>query len=160
ITSWLNRYEAFSEVAKSISTTIKVLQKRRVIKQSVEQGMFFASRKEYEKALKAFEKAIQLNPVTVLNPQFLLAYYHAGYKLDNPDHETILQAYEHSLHLHPHKALAYVGKSHALFRLQRYEEVLSATEQALYLDSRLALAYVRKGDALRNLKRLEEALIA
>ena len=80
--------------------------------------------------------------------------------LKRKDYQEALEAYKQAILLDHNDALAYSGKSEALFRLERYKEALDASNQAISLDSNLAAAWKNKGNALGRLKRYEDALAA
>ncbi|MDA0525231.1 tetratricopeptide repeat protein [Methanococcoides alaskense] len=144
---------------------------------------------EYEKSLKAINKALDLNPddaeawnnkgVTLgdlgrheealeahnkaleLNPDYADAWNNKGVVLGNLDrHEEALEAYKKALELNPDYADAWNNKGVALSYLGRHEEALEAYKKAIDLDPENAEAWNNKGVALRDLGRHEEALEA
>ena len=80
--------------------------------------------------------------------------------LERKDYQEALEAYKQAILLDHNEALAYSGKSEALYRLERPKEALDASNQAISLNPDLAEAWKNKGNALSGLKRDEEALTA
>ncbi len=118
-------------------------------------GSIYLNTKRYQKALLAFEQAIQLDP----NDAVL--YNGKGLALSNLNrYGEALLAYEQAIRLNPNNADAYFNKGNILDELKRYEEALAAYEQAIRLNPNNADAYFNKGNILDELERYEEALAA
>jgi tetratricopeptide (TPR) repeat protein len=118
-------------------------------------GTEFYHRGEYVLALKAMDKAIELNP------DYVLAWNNKGVALEKPGHyEEVLKAYDKAIELKPDFAVAWHGRGFALQTLGRLEEALIAYDKAIELKPDFAEALTNKGVALQTLGRLEEALKA
>src|SRR5947209_7283711 len=80
ITSWPDRDEAFHNVVRGLSTTIKALltsRARKTKEQWITEGYAHSAFKRYEEALIAFDQAIRLDPTDAT------AYLNKGYALHN-----------------------------------------------------------------------------
>src|SRR6266516_3508079 len=118
-------------------------------------GSIYLNTKRYQKALLAFEQAIQLDP----NDAVL--YNGKGLALSNLNrYGEALLAYEQAIRLNPNNADAYFNKGNILDELKRYEEALAAYELAIRRDPNNADAHNNKGYTLSKLGRYEEALTA
>ncbi len=149
-----NRYTSVSAFiiglgGSPIGTTQKTTE------QWLNEGNILYRAKRYDKALDAYEHAIQLDP------NLADAYYYKGYTLTNLNrYQEALDAYERAIQLAPNDAVAYNGKGYVLYNLNRYDDALAAYDHAIQLDPNLAPTYNNKGYALYNLNRYQEALEA
>ena len=80
--------------------------------------------------------------------------------LKGGDYQEALEVYKQVILLDHNNALAYSGRSEALYRLEHYREALEVSNQAISINSNLAEAWKNKGLAFWGLKRYEEALAA
>lgn len=80
--------------------------------------------------------------------------------LERKDYQEALEAYKQAILIDHNDALAYSGRSGALYGLERFKEALDASNQAISLNSNLAEAWNNKGAALYHLERYKDALIA
>jgi tetratricopeptide (TPR) repeat protein len=120
-----------------------------------DRGVDFFYKSQYELALEAFEKAIELKP------DHADAWNNKGAALDKLGrHEESLKAYEKAIELKPDHADAWINKCLALGKLGRYEESLKASEKAIELKPDYAKAWRSNGVALGKLGRYEESLKA
>lgn len=182
VTRWPNSDDAFYDVALGIEQVIEqLLLSRKTKEEWVVEGNTLFDLNQYEKALKAYEQAIRLDPNDIivhisrgdilhnlkhykdaihayaqavrLKSNFAMKTHH------NSDALKELHEAEQAVFLYPNDAFVYINKSHALLKLERYEEALQACEQAIRLDPD-PIAYNNKSYALNSLKRYEEALQA
>ncbi len=110
---------------------------------------------QYEEAVKAYDRAIQLDPMDVKT------FYGKGFALNKlKRYEEALVAYDRAIQLDPNEGTAFNNKGFILNKLGRYEEALVALDEAIRLNSRIIQSFYNKGDALSNLDRYEEALQA
>lgn len=121
-------------------------------KEWVEEGDNLYNLKRFEKALAAYDHALQLNPN---NADVYINKGNALYSLKR--FEEALVAYDHALQLDHNNALAYINKGIALHYLKRYEEARAAYNHAIQLNPNDAIAYYNKGIALQAMKRNKEA---
>ncbi len=118
-------------------------------------GYWLVETKNYEEALKATERAIEINP------DFARAHSRRGVSLSRLDrHEEALQAFDKAIEIDPNYALAHNNRGNNLDRLGRNEEALQAFDKAIEIDPNYALAHNNRGNSLGRLGRHEEALQA
>ncbi len=123
-------------------------------------GDDFYQSNEYELALKAYDKAIELKP------DYTVAWHNRGFTLGKLGrHEEALKAFDKAIELKPDDARAWNNRGVALGKLGRYEEALEAHDKAIELkpdDARAwynkACAYYLKGDKENALKNLSKAI--
>jgi tetratricopeptide (TPR) repeat protein/S1-C subfamily serine protease len=126
----------------------------------IERGNQLWRLRRYEEAVKAFDKAI------VVNPEFIhLAYYGKGLALWYRDeNEAALENLELATETEPNFAPAFFYKSSVLRDLNRLEEALIAIDKAIDIEKNSqqenANLYSEKGVILSNLKRYGEAEVA
>ncbi|HEY1352847.1 MAG TPA: serine/threonine-protein kinase [Ktedonobacteraceae bacterium] len=117
------------------------------------QGHAFRDAGVYDRALEAYEQAIQLDPN---NP---LAYYgQAKIYWEQKRYKEAILAYNHIIRLQPGDPFFYALKGNALYELGRYVEALSAYNQALALKQDNASWHARRACILHALQRPAEAL--
>jgi tetratricopeptide (TPR) repeat protein len=118
-------------------------------------GVDLYQRGEYESALKAFDKAIELKP------KFAEAWNSKGVILSNLGrYDEALKAFDEAMELKPKFAFAWSNKGAALDNLGRYDEALKAYDKTIELKPKFAKGWYNKGVALGNLARYDEALKA
>ncbi len=118
-------------------------------------GNDFFYKSEYEKALKAYDKAIELDP------NYAMAWFNKGTALGKLSrHEKSLKAFDKAIELGPNYAMAWCNKGAALGKLSRHEDAMKAFDKAIELDPNYAMTWVNKGNALIKLSRHEDALKA
>jgi serine/threonine protein kinase len=119
------------------------------------QGHAFRDAGVYDRALQAYERAIQLDPN---NP---MAYYGQAKIFWEQNHfEDALQAYDMIVRLQPEDPFFHALKGNALFELGRYPEALLAYDHALALKSDNASWHARRASILYELRQYAEALHA
>ena len=112
-------------------------------------------KKDYEFALKAYDKVIQLKP------DFFEAWSNKGATLaDLGRHEEALEAANKAVKLNQYYVEPWSNKGVALCKLNRYEEALEAFEKAIELKPDYALALSNKSFTLTKLNRFDDALKA
>ena len=118
-------------------------------------GDDFYQSNEYELALKAYDKAIELKP------DYASAWYNRGVALGKLGrHEEALKAFDKAIELKPDYAEAWYNRGVALGKLGRHEEALKAFDKAIELKPDYASAWDNRGAALGKLGRYDEALEA
>lgn len=109
----------------------------------------------YEEALKAYDKAIELNPNNALawnNKAGVLSVLNR--------HEEAIKVYDKAIESKPDDANLWSSKGHCLGELWRLKEAIEACDKAIELDSNHAMAYINKSHRLGQLGCHEEALKA
>ncbi|HEU5376184.1 MAG TPA: protein kinase [Ktedonobacteraceae bacterium] len=119
------------------------------------QGHAFRDAGVYDRALQAYEQAIQLNPE---NP---LAYYgQAKIFWEQQRYEEALKIYDEIVRLSPKDPFFQALKGDALYELGHYTEALAAYDQALALKQDNASWHARRASILYQLQMYVEALHA
>ncbi len=147
VTTWPDHDIPFSEVTREIRKVIEeLLIELRTKEQWLEEGDKLYNQGRDEKALKAYERAIRLDP------DLALAHNKKGNALYNLErYEEALGAYDEAIRLDPNATILYGNKGIILGHLKRYEEALDAYEQVIRLDPNNA-------DARTNIKKLRKHL--
>jgi serine/threonine protein kinase/predicted negative regulator of RcsB-dependent stress response len=119
------------------------------------QGHAFRDAGVYDRALRAYERAIQLDPS---NP---LAYYGlAKVFWELQRYEEALAAYDKIVYLQPEDPFFHALRGNALYELQQYPEALAAYDQALAIKQDNASWHARRASILYELGQYVEALHA
>ncbi len=119
------------------------------------QGHAFRDAGVYDRALQAYERAIQLDPA---NP---LAYYgQAKVFWELQRYEEALAAYDKLARLQPEDPFFHALKGNALYELRQYPEALAAYDQALAIKQDNASWHARRASVLYELRQYVEALHA
>lgn len=116
-------------------------------------GMTYLNRKEYERAIKDFDRALQLKSRNVD------AYDGRGwayYKLK--EYPQAFQDFDRALELDPNYVDAHDGRGFVNFRLKEYQQAIQDFDRALELDPNYIQAYVGRGMAYLGLKDIEQGL--
>ena len=110
---------------------------------------------QYDKAVVAFDEAIQLKP------DFYQAYYAKGLSLfEGKKHPEALVAFEQATNLAPNFYPAWRWRGKTLSQLQKYSEAFASYVQAIKINPKDFVLRIEQGDTLRNLKRYPEAITA
>jgi tetratricopeptide (TPR) repeat protein len=113
-------------------------------------GDDFYQSNEYELALKAYDKAIELKP------DYAVAWSNRGFALDELGrYDEALKAYDKAIELKPDYAVAWNNRGVALDTLGQYEEALKAYDKAIELKPDYT-AWSNRGIALDKLDRYED----
>ncbi|MCH8028372.1 MAG: tetratricopeptide repeat protein [Candidatus Dadabacteria bacterium] len=108
---------------------------------------------EHEQALKAFEKALRINP------DFADALNNRGSALRQlKRYEEALKAYEKAIEINPDYAEAWSNKAAALLNLKRPDEALLHSDKAVELDPKSAGAWYNRACAYSLKGEKENAL--
>lgn len=117
------------------------------------EGNLHISEKRYEKALEAFNKAIEINPKDGY------ALSRKGVALGNLGrNEEALDVFNKAIEINPKDETALTSKGATLVNLGRNEEALAIFNRAIEINPKDGTALSKKGAALGNLGRHEEAL--
>jgi tetratricopeptide (TPR) repeat protein len=102
-------------------------------------GVALMNQSNYHEAIKAFDKAVELNP------QYTEAWAGKGWAFyGSSRYNEALQEYNKAIELDPNYADAWVGKGFALLALDLLSETLNAFNQAIALDPNHGLAWIGK----------------
>ncbi len=117
------------------------------------EGFTYNNQGEYDKAIVAFNKAIELDP------DFALAYNNRGWAyIELGQYEQGIADCTKAIELDPGLALAYSNRGWAYIRLGQYEQGIADCTKAIELDPGLALAYSNRGWAYIELEQYEQAI--
>ena len=119
----------------------------------IREGNACFNNKEYEKALEAYAKALELDP------EYVYAYNGRGntYKALG-EYEKAVSDYDRALELDPEHVYAYNGRGNAYKALGEYEKAVSDYDRALELDPEHVNAYNGRGNAYQALGEYEKAV--
>ena len=169
------------------STTLP--RKKRKIVDDVEKGNSYFEKGDYEKAIMAYEKAIERNPedagayknlgithtrrgdyeraITAYeiaierNPEDAKAYFNLGYNYgERGDYEKAITAYEKAIELNPEDAEAYFNLGYNYGERGDYEKAIMAYEKAIELNPEYANAYYNLGYIYSERGDYEKAITA
>jgi serine/threonine protein kinase len=136
-------------------TALNMFPSQKTAEQWLNEGNMLQDSGQYEEALVAYERALQLDA------KYVDAYDALGDACSSLNrYQEALDAFNRAIQLDPTFAHAFEGKGNILYNWQRYQEALVAYERALQLDSSSMSAYCGKGDALYYLNRYQEALLS
>ncbi|GAC1377961.1 MAG: hypothetical protein NVS4B7_00100 [Ktedonobacteraceae bacterium] len=148
------RIDRYTDILSFIAA-LHTISAQKTKEEWLDEGNRLHNRERYDEALKAFERAIQLDA------HFADAYDASADALFCLNrHQEALLAYERAIHLDPSCAHPYEGKANLLYNIKHYQEALTTYKQAISLDPNSATAYNGKGDALYYLNHHQEALLA
>src|SRR5438445_8028670 len=100
-----------------------------------QQGDSLFEAKQYDDALEAYEKAVQLKPIAG-------AYYHIGWIYnDRDDYDQAVTALTHSNRLNPSDAVVLNELGYSYRNLKRYNEALDAYRRAIVLKPNYATPF-------------------
>ena len=176
-----------SQNKQQILNEIAEIDKDTLYAQKIEESWQAHNNKNFEKALKLFEEAINLNPndyqgyfgrgtaydslknyrqaisdftqAIKLNPNFSMTYNNRGnaYYYLQNYTQAILD-YNQVIKLKPNDAEAYINRGNTYKDLQNYDQAISDYNQAIKLNPNLADAYNGRGAAYFNLKNYSKAI--
>ncbi len=108
-------------------------------------GMQARQQGDYERAVAAFTKALQLDPAQTA------AYIKRGNAfLDRGDFERAIADYSAAIKVDPKLALAYLNRGLAHAKKGDFDQVLADANQAIQIDPKLAAAHFLRGAAYAN----------
>lgn len=141
---WKTRYSLWSDAVK------KAPQRERAWYWL---GSAYNNDKEYDKALEAFDKAIENNPV------FSMAYNARGnVKKQLKDRNGALADYNKAITLKPGYGLAHYNRGVLKAEMRKYEEAVADYDQAIkygYINSSI---YYNRGNSKLKMKKAEDAI--
>jgi tetratricopeptide (TPR) repeat protein len=119
------------------------------------QGSSFQYNGDYEQAIAAYDKALQLRPT------YAEALDSKGVALGQQSNwEDALAMFDKATRVNPNYVWAWSNRSAALSKVGRYEEALESADKALRLNPKLPDAWQAQGIALRWLMRWAQSLEA
>ena len=120
-----------------------------------EQGNAFMKNKNYSEAIRAYDKAI------TIEPDYFEAWNGKADALNRAQQFTeALVASDQALKIKPDYVQGWINRGYILYNLGRYDEELKAYETAIAIDPASPEAWFNKGYSLAGMKRYDEAIAA
>jgi len=119
-------------------------------------GKSLSTASRYEEAIKAYDKAIELNSKDVSSWPNWSGKAYALYALGR--YNESINAFDIALEMMPEFPDIWDWKGNALFQIGRYEEAIKAYDKAIALNPKDGSAWNGKGMVLYNMGRYEEAI--
>ncbi len=118
-------------------------------------GLNLAIQGKYKEAIRAFEKAIELDPanITILRQE-------GKAFTDMGNISEAIRVFDKIIELNPNDTEAWYNKGSILYNLSEYNESIHAYERASEIDPKYKDAWIQKGQILSKMGNYEEALIA
>jgi tetratricopeptide (TPR) repeat protein len=146
----------------------------------------FASRGEYDKAVKAYHKSIELNPnhtaynnlgivyglkgeydkaikaymrTLDMNPNFVESYYNLGHVyFEKGEYEKAIQTYSKAVELNPNNATPYVNIGKVYYKQDNYLKTIEAYSKAVKFNPKDAMSYCILGSSYHNIGEYDKAV--
>ena len=110
------------------------------------EGTDLLQQPHYENAIRAFDKAIQLDP------SFSVAYYSRGYAYGElGQHERAIQDFDKAIQLDPGYVPAYNNRGSLYGKMRQYERAIQDFDRTIQLHPSYAAAYGNRGYAYGEL---------
>jgi len=118
-----------------------------------EEGIAHYKSKNYDEALKFFNKSIEIIP------EFAGSWYYKGLTLEKlGKYNEALECCKKALELAPQNKEIILAIGVILYKLKKYEDSLNYIDEALLLDPKFIIALNYKGDVLEELDKFDQAL--
>lgn len=118
-----------------------------------ERGNLAALRKDYNSAVEAFNKSIDINP------QNGNAYNNRGKAYaDLNQYEQAIADYDKAIALNPKDAYAYNNRGIAYKELKQIEKAIADYDKAISIDPGIAAAYAHRGEVYKSLNQYSKAI--
>lgn len=151
------------------------------------QGWILSQQGEYEKAIIALNKAIELNPdlaeawnnkgislnnlnkseeairaferAIEINPQNTETWNNKGNALKKlGNYDDAIIAYDSAIKINPQNAMAWFNKGTILFERGENDKAINAFNQAININPRYSKAFINRGNALHKLQKIDDAI--
>ncbi|NCS09281.1 MAG: tetratricopeptide repeat protein [Microcystis aeruginosa G13-07] len=151
------------------------------------QGEDYRNNNQYDKALAAYTKAIEINPqyadayynrgnvyddlkeydkaikdhnkALEINPQYADAYNNRGIVYRNlKEYDKAMADYNKAIEVNPQDADAYNNRGNLYYDLKEYDKAIKDYNKALEINPQVAEAYNNRGIVYRNLKEYDKAM--
>ena len=102
-------------------------------------GIVLSEQGKYDEAIKAFDRAIELNP------QYADAWYNKGLALDHQGkYDEVIKAYDRAIKINPQHILALINKGNVMRLQGKYDEAVKLYDIAIEIDPQDASAGATK----------------
>ncbi|MGB6296331.1 MAG: tetratricopeptide repeat protein [Rivularia sp. (in: cyanobacteria)] len=116
-------------------------------------GLTYRNMRNYEDALKDFDRAIEIDP----GHKRAIAQRGVSYRLMKR-HEDALKDFDRAIKVDPDYKLALSFRGNIYREMKRYEDALKDFDRAIKVDPDYKWAIARRGASYREMKRYEDAL--
>lgn len=116
-------------------------------------GVLEAQKKNYEKALTLFKKALKISP----NSELIISNIGNVY-LEQGKFGKALEFYENAININQNYAEVYCNRGNALQGLRKFNEAFKSYDNAIAIDPSDSRFFVNKGNAFMEIGRLDNAL--
>ena len=118
-------------------------------------GSAYHHKKEYDKAIEAYEKAVSINPKKDE------AYYNMGNAYDDKkEYDKAIEAYVKAVSINPKKDGAYNNMGNAYSHKKEYDKAIEAYVKAVSINPKNDEAYYNMGNAYSHKKEYDKAIEA
>ena len=122
-------------------------------KELYQQGNTYYELQRYQKAIAAYDRAIEIKP------NYSLSWNGKGATLyELKQYEDALIAYDKAIQLQPSYLDAWKGRAFTLYKLNRYSEALASFDKVLDQENELPEVWNARGEILSNLKNYNQAI--
>ncbi len=118
-------------------------------------GNAFFDKKDYDKAIEAYQNGIRINPqLDYIYNALGIPYRH------KKEHDKALTAYQKAIAINPKNDVAYYNMGNAYYDLKEYDKAITAYQKAIEINPKDDSAYYNMGIAYDELKEYNKALTA
>ena len=116
-------------------------------------GFAYSSKREYNKAIKAYQKSLKINPKKAETYNNI-----GGTYVNNQENDKGIKALEKAIALNPKYAEAYGNLGNAYINLQQFEKAIEFTQKAIELNPKRDMAYANLGNIYIQLQQFEKVI--